>query len=209
MAAGDKRHDPQGQPVNGTAEHVHHALLEVYPPQEGARLPRPGSKLELQSRMMSRVPRPGLTRAKLTRLVLSRRCCQRHPWKRLCRMVGPAPPRTKPLRAFEASGQTLEAFADIKWNGAPHRGQQLERARRRAGCCSCRFGWCLLCRRTSVVAAQPAQDLWGLAQRPPAFSRRHLLALVTSLSWALIVLRRVPVCALRVSATALPTGYRH
>ena len=71
VAAGDKRHDLQGQPVEDMApEHVHHALLEVYRRKKARAtedlLPK------LRNRMMAAFEASGLTREAYTELVTGR-----------------------------------------------------------------------------------------------------------------------------------------
>ncbi|RYF53403.1 MAG: proq activator of osmoprotectant transporter prop, partial [Comamonadaceae bacterium] len=71
VAAGDKRHDLSGQPVEDMApEHVHHALLEVYRRKKARAtedlLPK------LRNRMMAAFEASGLTREAYTELVQGR-----------------------------------------------------------------------------------------------------------------------------------------
>ncbi|MBU0827061.1 MAG: proq activator of osmoprotectant transporter prop, partial [Gammaproteobacteria bacterium] len=71
VAAGDKRHDLQGQPVEDMApEHVHHALLEVY----RRRKARGTDDLlpKLRNRMIVAFEASGLTREAYTELVQGR-----------------------------------------------------------------------------------------------------------------------------------------
>lgn len=131
VAAGDKRHDLQGQPVEGMApEHVHHALLEVY----RRRKSRGTDDLlpKLRNRMVAAFEASGLTREAYTELVQGR---DETANAILEEAFGEWSARNAKdealLRAFEASDHTLEAFADMYGMVARTVGQQLERARRR------------------------------------------------------------------------------
>ena len=132
VAAGDRRHDLQGQPVEDMApEHVHHALLEVYRRKKARAtedlLPK------LRNRMMAAFEASGLTREAYTGLVLSRDDAANAILEEAFAEWSARNAKDEALlRAFEASGQTLEAFADMYGMVPRTVGQQLERARRRA-----------------------------------------------------------------------------
>jgi len=132
VAAGDKRHDLQGQPVEDMApEHVHHALLEVYRRKKARAtedlLPK------LRNRMMAAFEASGLTREAYTGLVLSRDDAANAILEEAFAEWSARNAKDEALlRAFEASGQTLDAFADMYGMVPRTVGQQLERARRRA-----------------------------------------------------------------------------
>ena len=132
VAAGDKRHDLQGQPVEDMApEHVHHALLEVYRRKKARAtedlLPK------LRNRMMAAFEAAGLTREAYTQLVLSRdEAANAILEEAFAEWSARSAKDEALLRAFEASGQTLDAFADMYGMVPRTVGQQLERARRRA-----------------------------------------------------------------------------
>ncbi|KQW32761.1 MULTISPECIES: ProQ/FINO family protein [unclassified Acidovorax] len=132
VAAGDKRHDLQGQPVEDMApEHVHHALLEVYRRKKARAtedlLPK------LRNRMMAAFEASGLTREAYTQLVLSRDEAANAILEEAFAEWSARNAKDEALlRAFEASGQTLDAFADMYGMVPRTVGQQLERARRRA-----------------------------------------------------------------------------
>lgn len=132
VAAGDKRHDLQGQPVEDMApEHVHHALLEVYRRKKARAtedlLPK------LRNRMMAAFEASGLTREAYTERVLSRDDAANAILEDAFAEWSARNAKDEALlRAFEASGQTLEAFADMYGLVPRTVGQQLERARRLA-----------------------------------------------------------------------------
>ncbi len=132
VAAGDKRHDLQGQPVEDMApEHVHHALLEVYRRKKARAtedlLPK------LRNRMIAAFEASGLTREDYTALVASRDESANAILEEAFAEWSARNAKDEALlRAFEASGQTLEAFADMYGLVPRTVGQQLERARRLA-----------------------------------------------------------------------------
>ncbi len=130
VAAGERRFDLAGQPVEDMApEHVHHALLEVYRRKKARStedlLPK------LRNRMMAAFEASGLTRDAYTELVQSRDEAANAILQEAFAEWSARNARDEALlRAFEASGQTLEAFADMYGMVARTVGQQLERARR-------------------------------------------------------------------------------
>lgn len=132
VAAGDKRHDLQGQPVEAMApEHVHHALLEVYRRKKARAtedlLPK------LRNRMIAAFEASGLTREDYTALVASRdESANALLEEAFAEWAARNAKDEALLRAFEASGQTLEAFADMYGLVPRTVGQQIERARRLA-----------------------------------------------------------------------------
>lgn len=130
VAAGERRFDLAGQPVEDMApEHVHHALLEVYRRKKARStedlLPK------LRNRMMAAFEASGLMRDAYTELVQSRDEAANAILQEAFAEWSARNARDEALlRAFEASGQTLEAFADMYGMVARTVGQQLERARR-------------------------------------------------------------------------------
>ena len=132
VAAGDKRHDLQGQPVEAMApEHVHHALLEVYRRKKARAtedlLPK------LRNRMIAAFEASGLTREDYTALVASRdESANALLEEAFADWAARNAKDEALLRAFEASGQTLDAFADMYGLVPRTVGQQIERARRLA-----------------------------------------------------------------------------
>ena len=132
VAAGDKRHDLQGQPVEAMApEHVRHALLEVYRRKKARAtedlLPK------LRNRMIAAFEASGLTREDYTALVASRDESANALLEEAFSDWAARNAKDEALlRAFEASGQTLDAFADMYGLVPRTVGQQIERARRLA-----------------------------------------------------------------------------
>lgn len=129
VAAGQPRHDLQGQRVEDMApEHVHQALLEVYRRRQG----RASDDLlpKLRNRMMAAFEASGLTREAYTELVQGRDEAANAILQEAFADWSARNARDEALlRAFEASGQTLDAFADMYGMVARTVGQQLERAR--------------------------------------------------------------------------------
>ncbi|EJE54081.1 activator of osmoprotectant transporter ProP [Acidovorax sp. CF316] len=133
VAAGDKRHDLAGQPVEAmAAEHVHHALLEVYRRRKNNKARATEDLLpKLRNRMVQAFEASGLTREAYTELVSGRDDEANALLEEAFAEWSARNARDEALlRAFEASGQTLEAFADMYGMAARAVGQTLERARR-------------------------------------------------------------------------------
>jgi len=130
VAAGQQRHDLQGQPVEAMApEHVHHALLEVF----RRRKPRDGEDLraKLRARMLRAFEASGLGADAYTELVRSRdEAANAVLEEALSTWREQAARHEALLRAFEASGKTLEQFADMYGLNPREAGQTLERAKR-------------------------------------------------------------------------------
>ncbi len=130
VAAGDKRHDLAGLPVEDMApEHVHHALLEVY----RRRKARASDDLlpKLRNRMIQAFEASGLTREAYTELVTGRdEAANTLLEEAFAEWAERAARDEALLRAFDASGQTLDAFADMYGMVPRSVGQTLERARR-------------------------------------------------------------------------------
>lgn len=135
VAAGEKRHDLQGQPVEAMApEHVHHALLEVYRRRKNQKGRATEDLLpKLRNRMMANFEASGLTREAYTELVVSRDDAVNTILEEAFAEWSARNAKAEALlRAFEASGSTLEQFADMYGMDPRATGQQLERARKLA-----------------------------------------------------------------------------
>ncbi|PIF92900.1 ProQ/FINO family protein [Acidovorax sp. 62] len=135
VAAGEQRHDLQGQPVEAMApEHVHHALLEVYRRRKNQK-GRPTEDLlpKLRNRMIAAFEASGLTREAYTELVVGRDVAANAILEEAFAEWAARNAKAEALlRAFEASGSTLEQFADMYGMDPRSTGQQLERARKLA-----------------------------------------------------------------------------
>lgn len=130
VAEGRQRHDLQGQPVEAMApEHVHHALLEVFRRKK----PRDGEDLQakLQRRIAQAYEASGLTREGYDALVRGRDEQANALLDAAFAEVAERDAKAEALlRAFDASGSTVEQFADMYGMDQRAVGQMLARARR-------------------------------------------------------------------------------
>lgn len=135
VAAGMARHDLAGQPVEAMApEHVQHALMEVYRRRLG-RTPD-DQKPALRERTVQAVVRAfdasGLARMDYEAIARSRdESANALLGEALALAAEQAARDQAQLRAFEASGKTVEAFADMYGLNPRDAAQTLARARRR------------------------------------------------------------------------------
>lgn len=134
VAAGQPRHDLQGQPVEAMApEHVYQALLEVFRRRQA----RAGEDLRprLRDRIVQAFEASGLPRADYAELVRSRdEAANALLEEALAEAAARSAKDEALLRAFEAGGQPVEAFAEMYGMDARAAARALERARRiRAG----------------------------------------------------------------------------
>jgi sRNA-binding protein len=157
VAAGLKRHDLQGQAVEDMApEHVHHALLEVF----RRRQQRAGEDLapKLRSRIVQAFEASGLSREAYTARVISRDDAANALLdEALAEAAERAARDEAQLRAFEASGHTLAAFADMYGLDPHEAARTLERARRRRAPAPAPAG-APDARAVAVVEQAPAPD---------------------------------------------------
>jgi len=113
VASGEQRHDLQGQPVEAMApEHVHHALLEVF------RRRQMRSKEDLRPKLMARIVQAyeasGLSPQDYRDLVRSRDDTANDVLDAaMAEAQARAAKAEALLRAFKASGKTVEEFADM------------------------------------------------------------------------------------------------
>ena len=113
VAAGQQRHDLQGQPVEAMApEHVHHALVEVYKRRQGRGqddlLPR------LRARIVDNIEASGLSREDYAERVRTRDDAANAVLDEAFAELAARTAKDEALlRTFEASGQSVEAFADM------------------------------------------------------------------------------------------------
>ena len=113
VAAGLKRHDLSGQPVEDlTPEQVHHALIEVF--RRRANRSREDLRPKLRNRILQAFEASGLSREDYALRTLGRdeevNQLTRDALAEAARRVAR---EDALLRAFESSGQTVEAFADM------------------------------------------------------------------------------------------------
>ena len=130
VAAGEKRHDLQGQPVEDMApEHVYHSLLEVFRRRHN----RTGEDVRpaLRKRILQAFEASGMSKDAYVELVRSRDEAANTLLEEALAEAGARAAKDEALlRAFQASGQTVEAFADMYGMDARTVTQSLERARR-------------------------------------------------------------------------------
>lgn len=113
VASGQQRHDLQGQPVEAMApEHIHHALVEVYKRRQGRGqddlLPR------LRARIVDNIDASGLSREDYAERVRTRdEAANAVLDEAFAELAARAAKDEALLRTFEASGQSVEAFADM------------------------------------------------------------------------------------------------
>lgn len=129
VAAGRARHDLQAQVVEAMApEHVHHALLEVF--RRRARRGNEDLRPQLRERMVLAFEASGLSALDYAEKVRSR---DEEANELLDQALAEAAARAAKgealLRAFEASGQTVEGFADMYGLEPKAAARTLDRAR--------------------------------------------------------------------------------
>ena len=131
VASGLARHDLQAHSVEAMApEHVHHAVLEVFRRRQGRSTDdlRP----KLRERIVHAYEASGLSRADYTALVFGRdELANAVLEEALNEAEARAAKDEALLRAFETSGQSPEAFADMYGLSPRTAGQTLERAKTR------------------------------------------------------------------------------
>lgn len=131
VAAGQPRHDLQGQSVEPMApEHVHHALWELY----RRRQERGGDewRAKIRTRMARAIDASGLTREDYCARVHIRDAqAQALLDEALAELSAQHAREEALLRAFDASGQTVEAFADMYGMDPRTAERSLQRARQR------------------------------------------------------------------------------
>ena len=131
VASGTPRHNLDGQPVETLApEHVHHALIEVFRRRQG-RTPE-DLMPKLRQRIVQAFEASGLGREAYATLVMGRDDkVNAITAEALAEAAGRAARDEALLRAFENSGQTVEAFADMYGMPLHEARRTLDRARLR------------------------------------------------------------------------------
>ena len=130
VAAGRQRHDLQGQPVETMApEHVYQALLEVFRRRQARG--REDLRPKLRERIIQAFEESGLTREAYTQLVRGRDEAANALLDEALAEAGARSARDEALlRAFDASGRSVEDFADMYGLEPRAATRSLERARR-------------------------------------------------------------------------------
>lgn len=131
VAQGLPRHDLTGRPVEALApEHVHHALIEVFRRRQG-RTPE-DLVPKLRQRIVIAFEASGLGREAYATLVMGRdETVNAITAEALAEAASRAARDEALLRAFDASGKSVDAFADMYGMPAPEARRTLERARAR------------------------------------------------------------------------------
>lgn len=131
VASGQPRHDLAGQPVEDLApEHVHHALIEVFRRRQG-RSPEDVVP-KLRQRIALAFEASGLGREAYATLVRGRdETVNAITEEALAEAASRAARDEALLRAFDGSGQTVEAFADMYGMPVHEARRTLDRARAR------------------------------------------------------------------------------
>ena len=129
VASGQQRHDLAGEPVEAlTPEQVHHALVEVFRRRQG-RTPE-DLVPKLRQRIAQAFEASGLGEEAYATATQSRdEVVNEITRLALADATGRAARDAALLRAFESSGQTIEAFADMYGMPAQDARRTLERAR--------------------------------------------------------------------------------
>lgn len=130
VAAGQPRHDLQGQRVEAMApEHVYQALVEVFRRRQ-ARTPE-DLRGKLRERIVQAFEASGLSRVQYAELVRSRDETTNALLDEALAEAAARSARDEALlRAFEASGKPVEAFAEMYGMDPRGAARTLERARR-------------------------------------------------------------------------------
>jgi len=130
VAAGQPRHDLQGQPVEAMApEHVYQALLEVFRRRQ-ARTPE-DLRWKLRERIVLAFEASGLARSEYAERVRSRdEAANALLDEALAEAAARSARDEALLRAFEASGKPVEAFAEMYGMDPRSAARTLDHARR-------------------------------------------------------------------------------
>jgi len=113
VAAGHKRHDLNGVPVEDVApEHVHHAIMEVFRRRQARS--KEDLRPWLRSRLVEAIQASGLAREEyMERVHAQDELSVSALGEAFAEMAEQAAKREAVRRAFEASGRSVEEFADM------------------------------------------------------------------------------------------------
>jgi sRNA-binding protein len=132
VAAGEKRHDLNGVPVEDVSpEHVHHAILEVFKRRQA----RTAEDLRprLRARLVEAIEASGLSREEYVLAVRTQDEASTAVLDEAFAEVGARTAKREALlRAFEASGRTVAEFAEMYGMDPAEVGRTLDCARPRA-----------------------------------------------------------------------------
>jgi ProP effector len=132
VASGMQRHDLQGQAVEAMApEHIHHALVEVFRRRQNRT--QEDLKPRLLDRMLQAWEESGLSPQDYAERVRTRDATASELLDACMALASERSAKGEALlRAFTASGKTVEEFADMYGMDPEHTAQTLERARTQA-----------------------------------------------------------------------------
>jgi len=132
VASGQMRHDLQGQAVEAMApEHIHHALVEVFRRRQNRT--EEDLKPRLLDRMLQAWEESGLSPQDYAERVRTRDATASELLNTCMALASERSAKSEALlRAFTASGKTVEEFADMYGMDPEHTAQTLERARTQA-----------------------------------------------------------------------------
>jgi ProP effector len=113
VASGDKRHDLQGNPVEDLApEHIHHAILEVHKRRQARS--KDDLRPQLRQRMVRAIEASGLDREAYTAIARSNDETANAVLEEAFAEIGAGAAKREAMgRAFEASGRSVAAFAEM------------------------------------------------------------------------------------------------
>ena len=133
VAAGHPRHDLQGEPVEPVApEHVHHAIMEVFRRRQARS--REDLRPAVRARLMEAIEASGLGRAEyLERIRAQDELSQALLDEAFAGIAEQTAKREALKRAFEASGKTVEQFAEMYGLNPAEVAGTLERVRAAQG----------------------------------------------------------------------------
>lgn len=129
VAAGEKRHDLNGVPVEAVApEHVHHAILEVFKRRQART--EEDLRPKLRARLVEAIEASGLSREDYVLAVRTQDEVTNAVLDEAFVEVGARTAKREALlRAFEASGRTVAEFAEMYGMDPAEVGRTLQRAR--------------------------------------------------------------------------------
>jgi ProP effector len=113
VASGAKRHNPNGMPVEDVApEHVHHAIMEVFRRRQARS--KEDLRPWLRTRLIQSIEASGLSREEYTQRVPTQDPVALEALDEAFAAIAEQAAKREALRrAFEASGRSIEAFAEM------------------------------------------------------------------------------------------------
>ena len=166
VAAGQQRHDLQGQPVEAMApEHIHQALLEVYRRRQG----RSNEDLlpKLRARIVANIEASGLSREDYAQRTRTRDEAANALLDEALVELADKVAREEALqRTFEASGKTVEEFADMYGMDPRAVARSLHSARARAAAAAAAAAAALQEAEAPAADPAPAQPVAAAPAEP-------------------------------------------